>query len=41
MFLGLNYLVIFVEGYKLSFCLEDIECDVGFEKRWNCIRGGD
>jgi len=29
------------QGHKASFCLEDTECDPGFEKKWNCTRGGD
>lgn len=29
------------DGHKASFCLEDTECDPGFEKKWNCTRGGD
>ncbi|KAJ7391723.1 hypothetical protein OS493_017421 [Desmophyllum pertusum] len=29
------------QGHKASFCLEDTKCDPGFEKKWNCTRGGD
>lgn len=29
------------DGHKASFCLEDTDCDPGFEKKWDCTRGGD
>ena len=40
-FVGLDSGVKAAEGHKASFCLEDTECDPGFEQVWNCTDRGD